>query len=938
MLLPTDIKLHFGSKSIKLVFVLFISSFLSIQASDVTYINQGNCIDISSDTALIAFSQHTSIFIDNPPFAPAHQIIEEAFRPYGSLNLYEDAKDKANKRYWLSFNLCNNSTLRQRGYLSFGRFDRVFVYDRNDPNLSCIQKFGKLYKSRIENKSPDYNLMPINLGAGEKMNLLVHISAGYHMNIQNAEITAAYIPRGEEDQYLGDKSMLFKQGVLFIGILIFISFLLLGCVAFYFMVPQRSIIAFSAICLSTIVYFSRGLEVYFQEVIFWSQWDELMQRTEVLFRGFITASFILFILIHFKFHKWKKLVIISSAISITLSMTIGIKLYFSIHAFKAFTQLDVFLYLTDIYFSIANSLLILGLIWKINEPDARTFVIGTASYLAISYGGLALNLNFPGLATTYFSANMIAIYGLLLFLFFMTYLIIKRSYHVHFRFEKEMIKSNQINRLNESTTKLYTNITHELRTPLTIISGLANKLEEGKPKELIQKNSNNLLGMINQILDLSKLESGVTNINEEPLNLIEQIHILNDSYYALAAEKNISLNLYSELDSLHINGDKEKLKLILGNIITNAIKYTPTYGKILVILEKTKKEFIIKIKDNGKGITAEKLENIFDRYYQISSTDTLSTGIGLSIVKELVQLLGGTIHVESKVDAGSTFYIKMPLNEIKSEINHSSTRQSTRRKKEKIGEILLPNNLVHSNEILLVEDNPDLLFYINDILKPHYNITTANRGSHGLDIAIQNIPDLIISDVMMPGMSGFDLCNHIRTNPLTSHIPIILLTAKADKQSKLEGLKSGADAYLRKPFDEEELIIRINGLLENKKKAQLYYQKNINGAIPAIKLDPFLVKVFDIIDKHIADESFGIPKLCRELHLERTQVYRKIKAITGTSASVLIQNRRMEKAQQLIKEQQLSVTEIAEECGFSDPNYFSKVFKKSFGKSPSFFL
>ncbi len=917
---------------------LFLAVCFSTVNGYATDLNQHDCIPITSESELLYFSQQMKLYIDGPPFARSSEILKETFIPYTSLNLYDDAKNKANKRYWLTFDLCNTSNKRKRGYISFGSFDRVFVFDRNDPKLSCIQRFGKLYKSQIEHKSPSYNLMPVKLNPGEQLQALVHISAGYHMNSHNDEIKAVFIPWGEEDQYLENKSMLFKQGVLFIGILIFISFLLLGCIVFYFLVPQKSIIAFCAICITTIIYFSRGLEFYFQEVIFWSHIDELIQRTEVLFRGLVSASFLLFTLIHFKFGKWKKLVFITSAISISLSLAIGIKLYFSIHALKAFTQMDVTLYLTDIYFSIANSLLVLGLIWKINDPDARIFVVGTVSHLGISYGGLALNLNFPGLATTYFSANMIAIYGLLLFLFFMTFLIIKRSYHVHFSFEKDLIRSEQINQINESRNKLYTNITHELRTPLTIISGLANKLEDGKPKELIKKNSHNLLGMINQILDLSKLESGIMNTSEEPINLIELIRMLNDSYYALAAEKNISLNFHSDLDKLHIKGDREKLKLILGNIITNAIKYTPSYGKILVILEKTKTEYVIRIKDNGKGITSEKLENIFDRYYQISSTDTMSTGIGLSIVKELVQLLGGSIHVESKLAVGSTFYIKMPLKEIHLEDNQATIAQQKPRHNGELGEILIPTNLVHSNEILLVEDNPDLLFYISDILKPHYNITTANRTKYGVEIAIKNIPDLIISDVMMPGMSGFELCNEIRSNPLTSHIPIILLTAKADKESKLTGLKAGADAYLRKPFDEDELLIRINSLLENKKKAQHYYQKNINGTHTAIKPDPFLAKVNSIIDTYIGDEHFGIPTLCKELHLERTQVFRKIKAITGESASVLIKKKRMEKAHKLLQQNNKSIAQIAFECGYSDPNYFSKVYKSFYNVLPSDFI
>jgi len=519
----------------------------------------------------------------------------------------------------------------------------------------------------------------------------------------------------------------------------------------------------------------------------------------------------------------------------------------------------------------------------------------------------------------------------------------KRRWQLHSQLQQEQAEAIRLKELGETKNRLYTNITHEFRTPLTVISGLAAELENSNgKKEKILNNSNHLLNLVNQILDLSKLQSGQLKYEPSLIEIIPYLNYLTDAFSSLANEKHISLIFHSEIKNLVMDTDPEKLKLVLGNLISNAIKYTPEFGKILVTaLQNENKELVIKVKDSGIGISNNNLTKIFERFYQVDDAATRKgegTGIGLAIVKEFTELMGGKLSVKSEINKGSIFQIILPIDK---KSNKTFTSPIIKNKTTSSIEDFSKNEIpvLNSNDekknILIIEDNSDVAFYIENILNKIYQITHVRNGRLGVASAFENIPDFILCDVMMPEMDGFEVCEILKKDERTSHIPIILLTAKATQKDKLEGLQYGADAYLTKPFDKKELFIRIEQLLENQLRLQQYFSKNKKLPIEVSKENKFLKIILKTIQTHLSESDLGTTQLCRAVHLERSQLYRKIKALTGISPTELIRQKRLEHAQQLLISTEKNIAEIAHLCGYQNTSHFAKTYKEHFGKLPS---
>lgn len=355
------------------------------------------------------------------------------------------------------------------------------------------------------------------------------------------------------------------------------------------------------------------------------------------------------------------------------------------------------------------------------------------------------------------------------------------------------------------------------------------------------------------------------------------------------------------------------------------------------------------IKDTGIGIPPEHLPHIFDRFYQVDGTHTRQgggTGIGLALAKELTQAMGGNITVESQVDQGAQFTIMLPVTQSGTQISMKNpgdpqqvlgdTLVLENEKRQDISELTQGDR----NLILLVEDNEDVLAYLSSFLGNDYQIATAKNGQEGMDKAFELIPDLIVSDVMMPQKDGFELCETLKKDERSSHIPVILLTAKADVKSKIEGLSFGADAYLEKPFQKEELLVRIEQLIALRYKLQQRFQQS--GSLRGIQQaqnpqgeDVFLQKVVRIIEANMGDTNFGMPLLCKAMNMSRSTLFRKIKALTGKSITLFIRSVRLENAKSLLETTDRNVTEVCFEVGFSSPNYFSRIFQEEFGTPPS---
>ena len=506
--------------------------------------------------------------------------------------------------------------------------------------------------------------------------------------------------------------------------------------------------------------------------------------------------------------------------------------------------------------------------------------------------------------------------------------------------------SNSQREMATFKTRFYTNLTHEFRTPLTVIQGMTSRLlGNSEAKAMIFRNSQHLLELVNQMLDLQKLDANALELKYIQGDVIAYLRYLLEPHAVLAQYKSIHLTIYDENKSLLMDYDANHLKQILDNLVSNAIKFTKDGGEIVVHLKKVANHLQIVVKDTGIGIASKDIAAIFDRFYQIEVANKLQssgTGIGLALTKELVSLMKGDIQVESEPQVGTTFTVTLPIHhtasittalplilsnkEVSTPINNTETLSSTWSMKE------------DKPTILLVEDNKDVLRFLQLTLQEDYHFLNATNGKAGLSLAFEKIPDLIISDIMMPEMDGLALCHTLKNDERSSHIPIILLTAKATKASQLEGLAGGADAYIFKPFDPQELLIRVEQLLENRRKLQAYYlQWNPYGkhTTTPTKESPFLLKAKNIIEKNLSDEHFGAVQLSHALHLSRMQVHRKLKAVCDKSTAQFIREIRLQKAHHLLKTTDQTIGEIAYAVGFSDPAYFSKVFKVFFGDLPS---
>ena len=518
------------------------------------------------------------------------------------------------------------------------------------------------------------------------------------------------------------------------------------------------------------------------------------------------------------------------------------------------------------------------------------------------------------------------------------------------RLTKELEQQNKrLIELDETKSNFFTSISHEFRTPLTSIIGVTEQMELDPEKwfkrgvNIIKQDSNYLLNLTNQVLELQQLDFNGISLKLIQKDIASYIYHVTDRYYPLLERKNIDLKIQSSVSELVMDFDPDKINTIVSNLLSNAYKYTPKDGSVTIELDQVDGYFQIKVEDNGNGIPKEELPLIFDRFYRVSSIENEDgNGVGLSITKEFVELMGGTIHAISELNKGTIFKVKLPLKK-QTPLNTSEKTDSETSKLYKPPSLLLskssiPNSNVRPT-ILIVEDNVEIVLYLKACLENQYLIKIAWNGQEGINNAIENIPDLIISDLKLPFKSGYDLCQLLKNDHRTSHIPIILLTANTNQNAKLEGLKKGADVYLNKPFDRKELLVRIDQLLKLREKLQQHYRdtdKLSNWEANTQNLeDDFLWKVRQAIEENMSNEHFGISDLCQKIGTSRTQLHRKLKALTGLSASLYIRSIRLEKAKVLLQTTDLNVSQVAFMVGFVDPKYFSTKFREHFGHKPS---
>jgi signal transduction histidine kinase/DNA-binding response OmpR family regulator len=531
-------------------------------------------------------------------------------------------------------------------------------------------------------------------------------------------------------------------------------------------------------------------------------------------------------------------------------------------------------------------------------------------------------------------------------------------------------EKRKLQELDDLKSRFFANISHEFRTPLSLIRGTVEKLrkkdhaaDERQPDyQTIDRSAGRLLQMINQLLDLSRLEAGKLSLNLQRGDVSEQLKILGGSFASLFESKGITYRYTVPLQPVWVHLDCEKLEQIVNNLLSNAAKFTQAKGQVsftatIQMYGSRTCSLQILVQDTGIGIPAGQLPRIFDRFYQADSSLTRhyeGTGIGLALVRELIDLHGGRVEVQSQEGRGSTFSLQIPYTLAEATATEQVILAETGRQTEMPvaaehapvalagGESLaaaLLNKKASPCQILVVEDNTDLRRFIAAYLSERFGVKQAEDGLDGYQKAVELLPDVIISDIMMPGLDGVSMCRKLKEDQRTSHIPVILLTAKADAQSKLSSLETGADDYLTKPFSAEELLLRVNNLILGRQKLKEKFSKSLSLQPSEIVVssadEQFLQKALAVMEENMGNPDFDVDAFSREIGMSRAHLNRKLTALVDQSPNEFIRVMRLKRAAQLLQRQKYNVGEVAFMVGFSNPNYFTKCFRDYYRVAPS---
>jgi len=507
---------------------------------------------------------------------------------------------------------------------------------------------------------------------------------------------------------------------------------------------------------------------------------------------------------------------------------------------------------------------------------------------------------------------------------------------VNFELEKKELEYNKEREINEYKNNLFSYLTHEFRTPLTLINTPLELLKNETIIEVIKSKMSNVTAhvqhmqhLLNQLLDINKIEEGKMPVmkkagNINPL-LWHMIHLFEPEIH----DKEIAFNYHLPKKNIQGYFDTDKIEKIISNLLSNALKYTNEGGQIEFKADFEHNHLILVVKDNGIGIEKQHQADVFNKFYRIpNSKDVKGSGLGLSFVKELVQLLNGEISLESEPNKGSKFLVSIPIERIE-KLKKTIKSEKKEGEEEEVAE--------KKQHLLIVEDNIEIQKLLREVFSEKYIVSLANHGREAVAKIKKNVPDAIISDIMMPLMNGIELCNYVKQDDELNHIPVILLTAKSQVNDKILGLESGADAYITKPFNIEELSQTIENILQQRKKIIDRFSTNvlkINDEVLISSDRVFLKIATEFILEHIEQESLSVNDLAKHMNMSRFTLIRKFKKINNSTPNFFMQKIRLEKAKELIKNRVANVTEIAFKVGFSSTTYFSYSFKKEFGMSP----
>ena len=564
-----------------------------------------------------------------------------------------------------------------------------------------------------------------------------------------------------------------------------------------------------------------------------------------------------------------------------------------------------------------------------------------------------------------------------LLLMFRHYILAWNAVQHQLAFEKH--EKDQIQELNQMKLRFFTNISHEFRTPLTLLNGYLDNLAAGISSkrskvalEQVYRNSRRLLTLVDELMDFRKADSGLLKLKASEGDIVKFTREITEEFSELAIRQDINYTFQSDFDALYMWFDPGKVEKILFNLISNAFKYTPVGGEIAIFISqeksksdslkmpisgrKEKRRIEIAVEDTGIGIPVKDQEHIFDRFFQVHPDEKESgnggSGVGLAFSKRLVDIIKGELEVKSEISKGSKFFLRLPVGE-----GHLDGEERFITEKErfylrldyktKLSETFGKESETDTEyapgkpEILIIDDNLQIIQLLKDVLEGEYNLKFSIDGKSGLGMLQESEPDIVVTDLMMPGMSGIEVCSGIKENPVTSHIPVVILTAKTGEDSHLEGLYTGADAYISKPFNSSVLIATIDNILKSRSLLREKFAEMDTIApsdLTRNKIDEqFLQKIIAYIEHNISDSTFDVVSLCKNVGISRSVLYRKIKALTGHSIQEFIRSVRLRKAKYLLINTDKSISEVSYQVGFSNTKYFSTSFKKEFEVSPSDF-
>lgn len=681
---------------------------------------------------------------------------------------------------------------------------------------------------------------------------------------------------------------------------------------------------------------------------------DLAKKIDFLFYNSVTMGsglFILFTLALHKLPKWH-----SVLIGLMLAFTVfdGIVIFFDYQWYwlKAGLYTIVF---SAIYFVLLYAYCIIKQI-SIGKYYAVPFILGLISYFLL-YVRL---LGWIEYQPIYGIAYLLFMGEIFVFVIFLGRIFRNTEQNKRLAEQKLTFNIEQSLRLKELDnlkTAFFTNISHEFRTPLTLLVGPLSDFKKKYPNEVIipvmQRNLARLQTLINQLLDLSKFEAGKISPQIQLGDFSAFVKQLFVSFESLAQNKMIFFEFEQNGKPTEVYFDADKMEKIITNLLSNAFKFTPEQGRIKLQVSYNEHHLTLQVVDFGIGIAAERLPRIFDRFYQIDGSNRRhyeGTGIGLALVKELVDVLKGRIEVQSKLGKGTTFTVTVPCDKatwqhhiVTNEVHDSMSTETV------ILSLIDNHQVTQTNAngdkpiLLIVEDNPDLRKYITSIFETSYQIIEAQDGQEGIEKAIELIPDVAICDLMMPRLDGFGFCKSLKTDIRTSHIPVVMLTAKASVEDRIEGLDVGADDYLAKPFNTDELQVRIRNLVKIRQSLIDKYSAisvSTNEPIEASDSLPlidkqFLQKASDVIQQYVADSNLDVEVFAEHMKITPVQLRRKLKALTNQTVIEFIRNYRLTKAAELLEKKSGTVSEVAYQVGFENLSYFSKVFLEKYGKLPS---